>query len=331
MDKRDDFQSDRFSRSSLSSNKNKDERKVLLQQLLEQAFKSNNEQQLKSTVAKIVSILMRSRPLCRQFNGTPLTGVYRKIYDLAERQLMSNISQEIAQNSHLFTVNWLESDRLYQMQSQTFKQILNDAQLKELGLTAQRYLPNSELRSYALTELVKAIKLSGKLCRPHSQKFSYEFYQILYEEAVTETFTYICLNIDAYDPERKSKKFMSWVNFYLDKFLLKCYENHLRFQKYHLPTLRDLEQIGQPEPETKFSDILYQYLKQDPQNIFQTTHIRNRPDANFRSIALAKIDCDNWDIVAAKFEIPVSTLSSFYNRWCRRFAPLIKQELNKHI
>lgn len=142
MDKRDDFQSDRFSRSSLSSNKNKDEREVLLQQLLEQAFKSNNEQQLKSTVAKIVSILMRSRPLCRQFNGTPLTGVYRQIYDLAERQLMSNISQEIAQNANSFKVNWLECDRLYQMQSQTFTQILDDARLKELGLTAQRYLPN---------------------------------------------------------------------------------------------------------------------------------------------------------------------------------------------
>ncbi|MGF1540524.1 MAG: hypothetical protein ACFCU5_08745 [Pleurocapsa sp.] len=303
------------------------DRDKLLQKLLEKAQKSNNNRQQKSIIVKIVSIVMRSRPLCRQFNGTPLTGVYREIYDLVEHQLMYSITQKLAQNNF----NKLNSDELYKMQNQIFKQILDDERLKKLGLAAQKYLPNSELRSYALTELVKAIKLSGKLCRPHSYKFSYNFYQILYEEAITETLAHICLNIDSYDPERKSKKFMNWVNFKLDKFVLKCYENYLKFNKYNLPSVQDLEQISQPEKSIHISDLLFDYLERDPEKIFQTTHIRNRPDANFQAIALAKLNHQNWEIISAKFNIPVSSLSSFYNRWCRRFAPLIERELNQYL
>ena len=314
------------------------DRDKLLQQLLDRAQKSNNDRQQKSIVAKIVSIVMRSRPLCRQFNGTPLTGVYREIYELAEQQLMFIIEGKLTQNKQLESVNSnvpnpnkLTSDYLYKMQNQAFKQILNDAQLKKLALAAQRYLPNSKLRSYALTELVKAIKLSAKLCRPHTRKFSYDFYQVLYEEALTETFTYICLNIDSYDPDRKNKKFMNWVNFNLDKFLLKCYENYIKFQKYNLPSLQELEQIVQPEKEVKLSDLLCQYIAQDPQKLFQSTHIRNRPDANFKTIALAKLNNKSWEVISENFNIPVSSLSSFYNRWCRRFASLIEQQLNQDL
>ncbi len=314
------------------------DRDKLLQQLLDRAQKSNNDRQQKSIVAKIVSIVMRSRPLCRQFNGTPLTGVYREIYDLAKHQLMSIIDGELTQNkslesvnSNLSSLNKLTSDYLYKMQNQAFKQILDDTQLKKLALAAQRYLPNSELRSYALTELVKAIKLSGRLCRPHTHKFSYDFYQVLYEEALTETFTYICLNIDSYDPDRKNKKFMNWVNFNLDKFILKCYENYIKFQKYNLPSLQELEQIAQPVQEVRLSDLLGQYIDRDPQKLFQSTHIRNRPDANFKTIALAKLNNKSWEVISENFNIPVSSLSSFYNRWCRRFASLIEQQLNQDL
>ncbi len=321
MRKSDNFEADCVRRNGQA------DRDQLLEQLLEKAQKSQNNRQQKSIIVKIVSIVMRSRPLCRQFNGTPLTGVYREIYDLVEQQLMYSITQQLTQNNF----NQLNSDSLYKMQNQAFKQMLDDVQLKKLGLAAQKYLPNSELRSYALTELVKAIKLSGKLCRPHSHKFSYDFYQILYEEAVTETLAYICLNIDSYDPERKSKKFMNWVNFKLDRFVLQSYKNHLKFHKFHLPSIQDLEKVSQPEKSIHILDLLFNYLEKDPEKIFQSTHIRNRPDANFQAIALAKLNNQNWEIISAKFNISVSTLSSFYNRWCRRFAPLIERELSQYL
>jgi hypothetical protein len=299
-------------------------REELLEILIYELQSCNNREQ-KSIIIKIVSIIMRSRPLCRRFNGTPLTGIYREIYDLVEQQLVFSINQEARNN-----FDKLNSQELYKIQNLAFKQILDDVRLKKLGLTAQKYLPNSELRRYALTELVRAIQLSGRLCRPHRHKFSFNFYQILYEEAVTETLTYICLNIDAYDPERKNKKFMSWVNFKLDKFLLQSYKNYLKFQQAHWYSVQNLE-IIQSEKPIEISDLLFDFLEQDPHEFFQATHIRNRPDANFQAIALAKLRDRNWEVISAKYNIPISTLSSFYNRWCRKFAPLIKRELNQYL
>ena len=72
-------------------------------------------------------------------------------------------------------------------------------------------------------------------------------------------------------------------------------------------------------------------MRKDPEKKFQTTHIRNRSDANFQRITLAKIAGKNWEEISAELNIPVPTLSSFYNRWCRRFAPLLEAELNKQI
>ena len=229
------------------------DRDKLLRELLQQAQSSNSLPKRQLVISRIAAIVMRSRPLCRQFNGTPLTGVYQEIYDLVKKQLLSQIEQKLIdyqkQNQtkrSLSKIKKLTPKDLYKMQTQTFQQILNHEQLKKLAISAQQYLPNSELRTYALTELIKGIKLSGKLCHPHVNKFPYYLYQSFYEEALTETMVYVCLNIDLYDPERGDKKFMNWVNFKLDKFMLKSYTQYNKYLEYNLPSFYDLEQISQP-------------------------------------------------------------------------------------
>jgi hypothetical protein len=68
---------------------------------------------------------------------------------------------------------------------------------------------------------VEAIRLSGKLSHPHRTRFSPQFYDLLYEEAVNKTLMYVCRKIDKYDPERgQDKKFMTWVNFRLDRVII---------------------------------------------------------------------------------------------------------------
>jgi hypothetical protein len=304
----------------------------LLQQLVAEAQTSNSLKQRQLIVSQIVVMILRSRPLCRRFHGTPLTGVYQEIYDLVKRKMLTQIEDELTK---IRGAKNLQPEYLYTMQTQTFKQILSDEYLKKLGLTAQKYRPNSDLRTYALTELIKAIKLSGKLCRPHLNKFSPQLYQTLYEEALAETFTYICLKIEDYDPERGSKKFMNWVNFNLDKFLLKCYSQYHKYLEYNLPLLGDLEQIGYPTDDgyqtNDISELLYQYILQDPNLLFEDTYIRNYPQASFKNIALAKFAGKNWSGIAEDLQLPISTISGFYNRWCRRFAPLIESELKKHL
>lgn len=317
---------------------NEDNRELVLRQLWTEAQQANSAAQRTSIVTNIVALLLRSRPLCHHFNGMPPTGVYGEIYNLAKQKLRQKIEQELVRINELFlaradpaSVSAITTQELYSLQNQAFQEILDNEQLKKLAQSAQDSLPNSDLRSYALTELIKAIKISGRLCRPYAQRFSYDLYRMLYEEALTETFTYICLNIDSYDPERGDKKFMNWVNFKLDKFILKCYKQHSKFAEFSLPSFQDLEQIGQPRQSLNLSEVLYQYIEQDPEQIFQNTHIRNRPDANFRYIALEKFSQKSWQEIADRLQISIPTLSSFYNRWCRRFAPILEEELQKYI
>ncbi|WP_019509257.1 hypothetical protein [Pleurocapsa sp. PCC 7319] len=320
-----------------SINKFEQEKYEQVQQLLQQVQATNNFQLQELVINQIAVKILRSRPLCRRFNGKPLTGVYQEIYDQAKEQLVALIQQHSAKSSlltngnHFSNYQQLTPDYLYSIQTEIFQRILNDNQLKKLCLNAQNFLVNSELRTYALTELIKAIKLSGKLCRPHMNKFPPNLYNLLYQEALSETYIYICLNIDLYDPERGQKKFMNWVNFNLDKLLLKCYERYNKYSKYELSSFQDLEQIKQPFEHQDLSKLLRQYLSQDPDNIFREAYIRNRPNANFRQIALAKFSGQSWIEISLQLDIPVSTLSSFYNRWCRRFAPILKTELKKYL
>jgi|GEM_PF-982527 len=314
-----------------------EERHQLIKQLLLEVPTIKNNQQKLSAIKQIVAIILRSRPLCRRFNGTPLTGVYQEIYLQVKQQMTNHLNGYLIEtesdekaNENL-NLKQLYPIYLYELQTKFFKEILNDEQLKKMGLAAQGFLINSELRTYALTELVRAIKLSGRLCRPHAHKFKANFYQAIYEEAVTETFCYICLNIDLYDPNRGNKKFMNWVNFKLDKSVLKCYERYNKYARFEIPSSQIIEQAKQPENEPDIAQIIRDYLILDPDKIFRTTHIRNRSDANFTSIALAKFSGKSWDNISQQLDIPIPTLSSFYNRWCRRFAPLLDTEVKKYF
>jgi hypothetical protein len=297
----------------------------LLKQLILEVQKQDDyrsKQQL--IVARIADTILRSRPLCRSFKGQPLTGVYKEIYERVKLQLEQALNKQLEKYEldQLLDSNWVN-----QLQNQTFKQILDDNSLKKLGLAAQKYPLQSELRSHALTELIKAIELSGRLCRPHREKFSPQFYQILYEEAVSETFTYVCLYIDRYDPERGGKKFMNWVNFRLDKLVLECRRKFSHWQEKQLPSLVDLEQISQPEERPFLSELLYQCIEEDIDNLFQQTHIRNCQQATFKKIALARLSGKTWEEIAQELDVIVPTLSSFFQRCCRKFAPLLKQKL----
>lgn len=320
-----------------SVNQFEQERHQLIKELLLEIPTIKNNQSKLLAINQIAATILRSRPLCRRFNGTPLTGVYQEIYLEAKQQITNHLCKYLilwessAEPKLNINIKQLSPAYLYELQTNVFRKILDDQQLKKMGLAAQSFPVNSELRTYALTELVRAIKLSGRLCRPHSHQFSASLYQTIYEEAVTETLCYVCLNIDLYDPERGNKKFINWVNFKLDKSVLKCYERHNKYAKFEIPSSPTLEQAKQPENTPDVSQILREYLIQDPEKIFTTTHIRNRPDANFKTITLAKFAGQSWESISQQLDIPIPTLSSFYNRWCRRFTPLLNTELKKYL
>jgi DNA-directed RNA polymerase specialized sigma24 family protein len=268
-------------------------------------------------LTQLVKEILRSRKIGRPPIGQPLSGVYRDIYEQLQQQLLHKVGEELSHYNptHTPVRTWVNTLRTH-----AFRTVLDDVQLKNLALEAQRHPPHTELRQHALGELIEAIRLSGKLSRPHRTRFSSQFYELLYEEAVNKTLIYVCRKIDNYDPERgQDKKFMTWVNFRLDKDILDTSQKFNNPREVPLP----------PDPFIPFPqnnspslfDKVRELIEEDAKNIFNRAHVRNHPEANFQVIALARFSGRSWEEISSEFRISVPTLSSFFQRCCEKFRP----------
>lgn len=309
---------------TLNSDDNENREKTLKKMFMRLQQQNCSQETQEYLISNIVKLVLRSRTFCRKYQGQPLFGIYQEIYTQAKLQLWEEILPENStyKMSELGTVSWQSKVKI-----KAFRKVLNDDRLKQLALTVQKYPPNSELRSYALKELIKAIKISGKLCSPYKYRFSPEIYQLIYEEALMETFVFICTNIDSYDPERGKKKFMNWVNFKLEKAFLLCCRQLKIHQELQFFAMSDLDKIPTPVNTPSLAESLLNYIKKDPDKLFTKAYIKGRPEANFRTIALGRIAGQSWQEMAQQFDISVSTLSSFYRRNCQRFKTILEQEI----
>lgn len=272
---------------------------------------------------KLVDEILRSRKICR-YVSQPLSGIYQELYQQLQQQILSDLEQNLDQykSQYISVREWANEIR-----KNAFREVLNDTQLKKLALEAQQHSPYTKLRQQALTELVNAIILSGRLCHPHRWITPNDFYELIYEEAVNQTLVYICQKIDNYDPQRgREQKFTNWVNFRLDKIMLGCHGKFKQKLNPELLTLADLDNLVQvEETQTSCSELLRQCLEDDTNNIFKNEYIRNYPKANFRDIALATFAGKSWEEISLEMDVKISTLSSFFQRSCKKFAPQFKE------
>jgi hypothetical protein len=90
-------------------------------------------------------------------------------------------------------------------------------------------------------------------------------------------------------------------------------------------------QLAAPGSETAFtSDLLRRCLEEDVNQTFQQTHIEKFPEANFRAIALWKLDNQHWKAIAAATGVPIPTLSAFYQRQVKKFKLQIQAYIQDH-
>lgn len=289
-----------------------------LEQLLTQAKRHATQTEAwQLALTQLVNEILRSRKIGRPPIGQPLSGVYREIYEQLQQQLLHKVGEELSHyNPTRTSVRiWVNTLRTH-----AFRAVLDDVQLKNLALEAQRHPPHTALRQHALGELIEAIRLSGKLSRPHRTRFSPQFYELLYEEAVNKTLIYVCRKIDNYDPERgQDKKFMTWVNFRLDRVILETSREFRDPNITELPSLTDIEEKFHSDDSPSLFDKVRESIEEDAKNLFKKTHVRNRSDANFQTIALARFSGKSWEEISAEFSIPLPTLSSFFQRCCEKF------------
>lgn len=197
-------------------------------------------------------------------------------------------------------------------------------QLKQLALVAQQHPPSTKQRQLFLGQLVQAILRSGRLCRPQLGKFGNR-YEEIYEEAKAELLLYICRNIEKYDLKRG--EVMAWCNVLLERrFFKEALPKVLGRPEIQKMTLAELDNLPAPAEEAPIiTEIIEEYITIDPENLFKNTYIRNRPEANFQAIALQRLEGKSWKNISEKFELKISTISQFYYRCLKKFAPILKK------
>lgn len=206
---------------------------------------------------------------------------------------------------------------------------MNEQQLQALAVQVQQHPMGTTARRINLSKLIDTIYRSRQLARPYQGQFK-GVYEDIYQEAVQNLFLYICENIDKYNPQRGG--FMTWVNMLLNKrFFCEAIPkvvgraNELYFESSALENLEDLatEESEDEDDYIRAFQTVRRYIEIDPKGIFTQAHIKKYPGVNFREIAIKRWSGISWKEISEHFNIPVATLSNFYQRNLEKF----RQEL----
>jgi DNA-directed RNA polymerase specialized sigma24 family protein len=196
-------------------------------------------------------------------------------------------------------------------------------------------------RQKIMQQLVQGILQSGRLGHPQRSLWSASLYEDLYNEALQKTLMDICQKLDQYNAEHPV---MAWVNFRLNCHFIEVVKDYQKqgitqmpkdggLMPVRFPDLEDLPLwVAQAPLSETDADVeksqLQQFLRQDPEGLFQKQRLRDRPEVSFQTLAIAKyINGQSWSEIAQSLNIPVQTLCSFFNRQLKPLIPYFKKYL----
>lgn len=189
-------------------------------------------------------------------------------------------------------------------------------------------------RQRGLTSIVRLINRSQKLWRDSSP---------YYEDALQLTWLYFCRNLcealtakSAYDSDRSNV--ITWMNTYLKYRLQDMYiENQQQQIRSGLEEREDsnnavidqaIDRIDAPVQSSNLLEQVREWVELDKTKVLRHTYVRDRADVNAQVLILKRLPPEtNWQILSQEFSLPISTLSSFYQRKC---IPLLKEFYEKN-
>lgn len=219
-----------------------------------------------------------------------------------------------------------------------------DEQLKRLAEEARQHPPNTPQRQRLIAQLISAIYRSKRLVRPYREQFP-GLYEEIYAEAQQRLFLHICEKIDQYNSEFEV---MQWANFLMKRrFFIETSRDLLpatpkgverwrslssgesQIKRMTLEILEKQNPVElQSQANASLSEEVIQYIQEDHDKVFQSTHIEHKPAANFQFIALRFLGGYSWKEISVELDVKVVTLSSFYQRCLTKFAPKFKEYLS---
>jgi DNA-directed RNA polymerase specialized sigma24 family protein len=189
-------------------------------------------------------------------------------------------------------------------------------------VAAQQSPPGSVQRNHYLNRIIREI--SPHLWRTNTPE---------YADAMQQTWLYFAKNIcQTYDSERGC--IVTWLNAYLwhryqDEFRRQITKRYHEIPIDHAVTegtqgwvVRDL---AAPEyGSLALLDRVSAWVKSDPDSCLSRIHVRHRPDVNAQALVLLRLPPKvlSWQVIARRFNLPLPTVSSFYQRKC---LPLLRE------
>ncbi len=227
-----------------------------------------------------------------------------------------------------------------------------DRRLKELAIVAREHPAKSRQRRLALNQLCAELLKPGRLVVPAVPS---EFdRREIYQEALSLTLLEICQKIDSYNSQKEVRQ---WCNFLLKK---RQADAITKYRKQGLTSVprrvsnssdasfdsprdrgdrgnflgvsapEDLENILSSEETRSNSRELRQFIEEDPDGIFSREHVRDRPDANLKFLAIAHIWEDRtWSEISEELQLPIQTIYGLFKKKMPNFYPLFREYLRQ--
>ena len=197
-----------------------------------------------------------------------------------------------------------------------------EEQLLKLIAETCKHSPKSVERRKGFTQIIRLIQKSGKLWQEST---------LDYEDAWQHTMTFLYLNLceattaAQYDPDKAS--IITWLNFYLKGRLKDYHRKHQQQQQRYISTdiplcenLNLLDTLEAPPDIPPILEEVRHWAQTDATGELRSSHVRGRPDITCQLLILSRLPPEtNWEQLANELGVPVPTLSSFYERNCRKF------------
>lgn len=195
-----------------------------------------------------------------------------------------------------------------------------EERLRQLVAQTCRHKASSIERQRGLTQIVRLIVKSGKLWKNNVP---------YYEDALQQTWLYFCRNLceattgDKYDSNRSNV--ITWLNAYLKRRLQDGYiqQQAVLAQTASVKMLETdelidfIETLEAPPDIPPILEITKQWAETDLDGELRRIHVHGHPAVTCQVLILGRLPPEtSWETLAKKFDLSISTLSSFYRRQC---------------
>lgn len=197
-----------------------------------------------------------------------------------------------------------------------------EEQVLFLVAEARSHLPGSVKRQKTLTKIIRLI--SNKLWREDTP---------YYQDALQQTWVYLCQNLcesntgEAYNPSNGSV--ITWLNAYLKQRLQDLYLDQIQQANpgsvdTHIFGLGQVNETSDHDYLKANSDVssslledVTTWVETDPKNELRRIYIAGHPEVTCQELLRRRLPpVTSWKNLAAEFDLPISTLSSFYQQQC---------------